>query len=198
MAHFDLCDEMVRSLGSDRQSVLVLRSARHVLGVIGSRSRKAKNNYPPNVHERIINFMMGLEEIYDIHENEYSKLIEVDGIDIGEATLAAAICSPQGSLIVSAERTFLEAIGKATGCESAIALIKGRWVCFEQVLLKLIDDFGFPLVRDRALPAIDADHRLRAFFGSGTLSTEQNVKEGLINYRDRWNLASGGILASLP
>jgi len=197
MAHFDLCDQMVSALGGERQSVSILRTARHVLGVTGRKSFKARNSYPPKVYDRLTNFMMGLQEVYETHENDYSRLIKIDDIDVGEATLAAAVCSPD-SLIVSAERKFLEAIGTATDCESAIERIRGRWVCFEQVLFKLIEVYGFPIVLDRVIPAIDVDHRLRAFFGSGMASTEQNVVEGLKSYISRWNNESGGILAPIP
>ena len=63
--------------------------------------------------------------------------------------------------------------------------VQGRVVCFEQMVRRLIERFGFAYVLAKVVPIMFGhDTAMRVAFGSGVHSTEANTVAALQSYID--------------
>ena len=67
-------------------------------------------------------------------------------------------------------------------------------ICFEQIVMRIINRFGFDHVRSRIVPASDCDTALRAAFGSGLEATEESVMHCLTAYVEYLRHETGPLL----
>ncbi|MBX5482958.1 MAG: hypothetical protein IRZ16_14125 [Myxococcaceae bacterium] len=75
--------------------------------------------------------------------------------------------------------------------------LKGRVICFEQIVLKLIRVEGFDAVRDRLASGATCDQVLRSAFGSGPLMAQATVIEALEAYSRDLREHPSGLLATI-
>ena len=79
-------------------------------------------------------------------------------------------------------------------CQSICRRLAGKVVCFEQVVLRIIDRMGFDAVRTKVIPARHCDTALRAVFGSGLEAKEGSVRDGLAAYIAHLRGETGSLL----
>ncbi len=103
-------------------------------------------------------------------------------IDTGEAILFSASAHYAGCLVSTGDKRSLRALATLPNAQPIIDRLAGRVICFEQIVLRIIDRFGFDLVRSKVVPASDCDTALRAAFGSGLEATEESVRHCLAAY----------------
>jgi hypothetical protein len=72
--------------------------------------------------------------------------------------------------------------------------LKGRVVCLEYLILKVLSIHGFAFVQEKVLPAIEYDTTLKSCFGSGIQATKENVVLSLEGYISDLKRNSGDLL----
>ena len=82
--------------------------------------------------------------------------------------------------------------------ERIIDRVAGSVICFEQIVMRIIQSSGFDLVRTRVVPACDCDTVLRAAFGSGLEATEETVMRCLTVYTTYLREETGPLLINDP
>jgi len=110
-------------------------------------------------------------------------LLEISGIDRGEAILfAAALNAPDHLMIATGDKRSLTALAAASGCLHIVEGIQGKVFCVEQLVKCVIALRGFDSVKERILPNRDCDTAMKAIFGSGMLTQESNAIRALDSY----------------
>ncbi|MGH7170866.1 MAG: hypothetical protein ACRELG_11355 [Gemmataceae bacterium] len=182
LAAFDLFEEALAALGLGRQDVYVLPTAKHKFGVTKDLA-KAEKKYGAEVFAKIRDFLASVREIQVPIPPEEQKLFDdVVEIDAGEAVLFSATIHFQDFLLATGDKRSLRALTASVACQPIARRLQGHVICFEQIILRLIDRFGFECIRNKVVPARACDTVMRAVFGSGLSATEANVREGLDSY----------------
>jgi hypothetical protein len=180
LAIYDLLENALASLGASPSDVYVLPTLKHRIG--GKVRTKATNRLGVEVVDRILEFLGGVNEIRDYSLSDQLLLDDVVNIDPGEAILLAATGVYPISLLLTGDKRCLRAIATCPDCKTIALRIRGKVICFEQILLRLIEDLGFEQVLAKVVAVPYCDTALRAAFGSGIHSTQPNTVECLQSY----------------
>lgn len=184
LACCDLLSEAIAALGVAWDDVLVLNSAVHKLL---SPNKPGKGRVKPGEpeYERLRAFFAAVR-VVDIAPpaDEQLAFNDVMGIDTGEAVLFSASGAYADCILATSDKRSLIALCGAGGevCGRVRDRLRGRVVCFEQTILRIIDRLGFAAVLAKVVPGRHCDMSLRAVFGSGLSATEAGVREGLSSY----------------
>lgn len=196
LAYCDLLVEAVEALGTSLSEVFVLNSAIHKLL---SPKRPGKGRVKPGEpeYERLQTFFAAVKVIDATPDPaEQQAFNDVIGIDPGEAILFSATGAYSDCLLATSDKRSLFALCGATSdvCKNVCGRLAGRVICFEQVILRIVDQRGFPAILVKVVPARQCDTALRAIFGSGLSATEVGVRSGLASYIDDLRRQTGTLL----
>lgn len=184
LACCDLLSEAIAAVGVTLADVFVLNSAVHKL-LSPKKPGKGKVKQSEPEYERLRAFFAAVQVI-DVAPppDEQLAFNDVIGIDPGEAVLFSAMGVYADCILATSDKRSLIALCGASGevCLSVRHRLKGRVICFEQTILRIIDRMGFAPVLEKVVPARHCDTGLRAVFGSGLSATESGVREGLSSY----------------
>ncbi len=196
LSSFDLCNQMIEAPGIQRTDIYITSSVRYSLGVIGRRVAKKEESFGKPTYDRMKSFLMGIQEICNLYDDQYRTLIENGGIgiDIGEATLMTAVCSDE-FLIATGDKRSLKALAACGECRNTFDRIRGKVICLEQIILKIVQIHGIEYVRPRIEAATRIDKSVRFCFGVVTPASEASVIECLLSNIDHVNRESNNILA---
>lgn len=197
LAVCDLLAEAVAALDSTYGEVYVLNSAKYKL-ISPNKPLRGKVKPDEPAYERLQEFFGAVREIDSVPApDEQLAFDDVPGIDAGEAVLFSATTHHPDARVATSDKRSLVALATAGGpvCDGVCVRLAGRVVCFEQIVLRLIDRRGFDWVRDRAVPARGCDTALRLVFGSGLTADETGVRSGLASYINDLRDSTGGLLA---
>jgi len=140
------------------------------------------------VAARLVEFLSSVGEISDYSAADHQLLEDLDDsieIDAGEIVLLSATGLVPEYLPLTGDKRCLRAVATCPKCADIAHRIRGRVVCFEQIICRIIDSVGFEHVRAKVVPALHTcDTALRAAFGSGTLATQENSVACLRGYID--------------
>lgn len=183
LAVCDLLDDTLAAFAVTRSDVSVIPTLRHRIG--GRARARAENRLGAEVVARLLDFLEGVQEIRDYSSEDQALLDDIVGIDPGEAVLLAATGVVTDYRLLTGDKRCLRTLATVPECQSIALRIQGRVLCFEQVIRRLIDHFGFDHVHSRIVPVLlSCDTALRTAFGSGVHATEPNVVECLQSYID--------------
>lgn len=173
LAHLDLLDVGVESLGSTMAEVRVLPTARYKLLV--HKPAKGIERHGPEVHARLTRFLGQVAACQDAPDPQDAVLGSV--LDAGEAILVSHASRVPDSLMATGDKRAIRSLAAAPQCAAITRRLRGRVLCLEQVLLRIVDGIGFETVRDRVVATgrIDFDTVVRSAFGSGARSEERNA-----------------------
>ncbi len=119
-------------------------------------------------------------------------------IDAGEAALFAVCPLIPGSFIMTGDKKCLTGLTEAAKvdatCQTLSTSLTRRIICFEQVLLSILDHVGFDAIRDRLIHGRECDKCLKLCIGSGLNATEEILREGLNSYLVDARRTSGSLL----
>lgn len=96
--------------------------------------------------------------------------------------------------IATGDKKCMRALIKCPELQATKYKFMGRFICLEQLIVKLIEAKGFDLVREKITPMKDCDKVLQVAFGSGLRSTESNSLLVLNNYIDEINQGCPNLL----
>ena len=181
LAACDLLDDSLTALGANRADVLVLPSLKFRFGY-GLKRPAMERKHGAVVVARVLEFLIGVGEVRDASTNALLGLEDIIGIDQGEAVLISAAISLSDSVLLTGDKRCLKTLVEDARCHGIATGLQGRVLCFEQVMLRLIDHLGFARVQVKVAPNLHCDAALRAAFGSGMESTEANAVASLKSY----------------
>jgi hypothetical protein len=180
LAVCDLLDETLESFGASPKDVYVLSTLKFRIG--GKLRTKSEQRLGVAAVDRVLRFLGRVQEIPQPLPTDLLKLDDIMGIDIGELILLSTTSLYSDYLFLTGDKRCLKALVSQPECNEIALRIKGKVVCFEQVLLRLIEQFGFTPVLAKVVDVRYCDTALRAAFGSGLQSTESNSVACLQSY----------------
>lgn len=197
---FDLVDEALAGFGIERASVQVLPTARFKLLCKGNRE-KGVRKYGEGTYDRMSTFINSVAAMdHQPTEDDLDTLNAVLGIDQGEAILISAAAAKPASSLVTGDKKSIRALASAAGCGRFVSALRGRVVCFEQLVCAAIEHGSFEAVRQRVVAAfateVATDQALRVVFGSGPQTLPADADRALRGYIDELRALPGGLLVA--
>lgn len=171
-------------------------SARFVLG-IAKQPEKTRARLGAAVFDRLAGFLGKVQVVQQAPDPEEQRLFDdVVGIDAGEAILFSATAAFGNFILATGDKRSLKALAEVEGAESVTARLSGRVICLEQIMVRIMNRYGFDLLRERVVPVVDCDTALSAVFGSGLSAVETNVRHSLNSYIEHLRGECGGLLVA--
>lgn len=117
----------------------------------------------------------------------------VEGIDPGDAVWLGVGASTPGSMIFTGDKRALRAVSRETVCRPIAERLAGRVVCFEQIVLALFDEAGYPVLRSRIRAAPEVDISVCSAFPAATV-TRADATAKLGQFIERLRSEVGALL----
>jgi hypothetical protein len=188
--------DAIDALQVDRSNMQVLPTARYWFQ---GQKRKARQ-YSDVIWDVAIAVVAGCKPIRV--EKDADCLVEIEylsqfqnEIHVGEQQLILATRSAPDFLLLTGDKVCMRALPQLKA--EIYGRLMGRVICFEQVVLLLIRRLGFECVKAQVVPMRECDTALRACFGSGERSTEENVVMALEGYIEGLRREAPGLLADM-
>lgn len=181
LAICDLLDDALTAFDAERSDVYVIPTLKYRFGVAKNRE-KVEQKLGAEVLTRILDFLASVQEIREYSKADHELLDDVVAIDAGEAILLSATAIFPEYRLFTGDKRCLKMVATCPECVPIAHRIKGNVVCFEQVLCRLIASHGFSHVLTKVVPRLHCDTALRAAFGSGVNTTEENALDCLHRY----------------
>jgi hypothetical protein len=194
LAEMDLLPNAMSVVGASSKDVYVLGTARFKFNI--KNPRKGRERYGAEVYQRIHDFIAASQTTPVFAGQDYDTLSAIAGIDAGEAILYAAAANTAASILITGDKTSIRALTTSSGCASITARLKGKIVCFEQIVERVINTSGFDYVLRRiSASATISDSALKLCFSRGEDSTESEARAGLSSFIDNLRHGANGVLA---
>lgn len=181
LAYCDLLNESLTTLNLATTDVYVLPTAKYKFGVV--KKQPQKRNQPTVVFDRLRNFLGSVHEIaVSPVPQEFQLLSGIDSIDAGEAVLFSVTGHFDDYLLATGDKTSLRTLSMTAVCRPIATKLQGHVIIFEQIIQRIIANFGFRYTKQKVIPALNCDSALRAAFGSGQSALEATVLTALDAY----------------
>jgi hypothetical protein len=180
LAVCDLLDDAISAFDATRADVRVIPTLKfRIWTQTGVLRPKLVRRLGDSVVNRLAEFVGSVGVIDDFSRDDHQLLEDLDEsveIDPGEIVLLAATAVVSDFRLLTGDKRCLRAVATHPACESIANRIRGKVVCFEQIICQIIDRSGFEHVRSKVVPVLhNCDTALRAAFGSGDLATKDNA-----------------------
>ncbi|BAZ71304.1 hypothetical protein NIES4106_61010 (plasmid) [Fischerella sp. NIES-4106] len=216
LATCNLFDNVLKIFELDTNQVKILDSFKYKFRnqIQRKRGNKEVRNFQHNIEkvlEMIENYSTISEHNLDtIVIDTYTKLLNYsktkdkntkNTIDQGEAILIAYLYylnqQNDTNYLLTSDKSCLRALTNS-GFNDVIEYINGKVWCFEQLILKNIEEFGFDLIQDKIYPVRDCDTNIKTIFGYTIKVPEDRVKEDLKKEIIRLKQETGNLLYPYP
>jgi len=213
LATCDLFKTTVESLNLQSKQVKILDSFQYKFGKQIKRKRGNKPDNQTNQYnlEKALEITKNLKTLAQKNFNDeilniYTKLIndsnklndETQKIDEGEAVLISYVSyyNQQGDnhYLLTGDKRCLRALNNLV-FPDLIQALKGKIWCFEQLILKNIESYGFDYVKNKVVPFNSCDTVLKVAFSSDKVTQENSIL-ALRNYLKSWRVETGDVLNS--
>jgi hypothetical protein len=185
--------EAISSLGITQADLRVLPTAKFYF----RKSRRLRQVYPESILERTLEVVNACYALTPTVDEELQRLQVVEGIDPGEAVLIVATKTEPSFYLVTGDKRCLIALATAGELKDIRHRLKGRVICVEQLILRVIETQGFERGLTKVLPARDYDTAIKSIFGSGERATRENVLSALDAYIQDLRQVTEGLLADI-
>ncbi|HET6251630.1 MAG TPA: hypothetical protein VFE47_28350 [Tepidisphaeraceae bacterium] len=159
------------------------------------------------VVERVRQFIKGIKVINNADPDEQVILQNaeatyqnrVERIDGGEQTLFIATKVLTVSIIVTHDKKALRTLANDSSCTGIYERVKGRVLCFEQLVIMMIDQIGYKKIQSKIGPRCEYDDAMRVCFANGKPDfAESDCKTWLNDYINKLVSAAPGLVRSDP
>lgn len=191
LACCNLYDEFLQAFNVSLKDVFILNTAKPVL------LKRKRKQIDEESLQRLTTFLDAVQVIATVPDpDEQAALTEQQNIDAGEAVLFSVTHQTEGSLLATGDKRSLESLAKANDevCRRLCEKLAGKVVCFEQIVLRIIDSQTFEAVRDKLISGRECDKALAIVLGSGLDATELVVRDGLVSYINHLRTNSATLL----
>jgi hypothetical protein len=196
LARCDLFDEFMTAFAVAAADLRILKTAR-----FSATSNKHRKRIGDASFARLTAFLAAVADIdADPDPAAVAALTEQTdkNIDAGEAVLFAVCPLVPDSVIVTGDKKSLAGLVAAAAeeptCAALCRSLAGRVFCFEQVLARVLDRFGFDAVRQKLIDGRECDRGLALWLGSGLDATEEAFRDALTSYLNEVRRTAGPLL----
>lgn len=184
--------EGIEGLGLTQENIRVLGTARFYF----QKHQKVRKVYSSSICDKAVELISQCQVIQgdNIDGEEINKLQAIEGIDPGEQVLIAGTKNETDFYLGTGDKRCLMALGSRKNLDEIRERLRGKVVCLEQVIWRLIEVKGFEEVKNKVLPARESDLALKTAFGSGERATLENVRMTLEGYIEDLQEKSQGLL----
>jgi hypothetical protein len=184
LAQCDLFGEFLDAFAISASDVRILKSARY-----SSTSSRHRKRIGEASFGRLTTFLATIADIPIEPDPDFLAALteQTDkNIDAGEAALFGVCPLIADSVIVTGDKKSLIGLiaagAEETVCGKLCECLDGRIICFEMVLLRILDVAGFDPIRDRLIRGRECDGGLKLWIGSGLDISESVIREGISSY----------------
>ena len=187
----DLFDEAIAAFDIDLSNIYVLETARFSM-----RSNKTKKNYSETVIEKAI---ATIKDFHTVEAQADNPLFDLKIPDMDdELKLIVAASAETSFYFATGDKRCLRALTGITELATMREKLSGRVICLEQIIMKIIQVYGFEVVKQKIIPARSCDKVLQSAFGSGEKTEERNTLEALNAYISEIEQKCPFLLAANP
>lgn len=187
----DLFDEAIAAFDIDLSNIHVLETARFSM-----RSNKTKKNYSETVIEKAI---ATIKDFHTVEAQADNPLFDLKIPDMDdELKLIVAASAETSFYFATGDKRCLRALTGITELATMREKLSGRVICLEQIIMKIIQVYGFEVVKQKIIPARSCDKVLQSAFGSGEKTEERNTLEALNAYISEIEQKCPFLLAANP
>lgn len=166
LAHLDMLDEGLASIGTPPHTFRCLSTAPYSLGIRGKGLERARKKFGAQVVDRLATFWPKVIEISVVtSQDEVQRLSEVPSLDPGESILLSECGQIDTGLLISGDKRAITAFHEATGFDDLRIRLAGKVWCFEAVLNSVLMKYDFDHVAQRIFDGRDCDGSLRLVVG---------------------------------
>jgi hypothetical protein len=146
------------------------------------RGRLARK-YPPGIREKVRSWCAVIEPLTHAPSPETrQRLLEVEGVHDGEATLFGLLFENPQYLLLSGDKVAMRALREDPGLTDVYESLCGRVACSEWVLLALLEKLGVRRLAEAVAPMREHSGMLNQIFSMGVDTPETHCREGLASY----------------
>jgi hypothetical protein len=186
LAYCDLLDEFLAYLNSPVESVTILSTC--IYKMRGSLKTE------PIVLERLEKFCDQVSVIADDQiDSTILDEITMTGADAGEAILAAKVVTTPDAILVTGDKRAIKAFSQLSDGTVKNSL-SGRILCFEDLILGMIETYGFSVLSSKLMAGCTCDGVLRNAFGPGR--SEEHALDCLRSYADELRTTCPALLTT--
>ena len=159
LAHCDLFSEFVTYLKVPAKSIFILSTCMFKLRRLLKNDQKTLG--------RLEKFCLTISILED--DNVDMALLEAlseTGADAGEALLAAKVAATPGAFLITGDKRAIIAFSKLPAGHAKASLY-GRILCFEELLIGILQAYGFLNLQAKIIAGSPCDGVLRNAFGVG-------------------------------
>ncbi|MGL6074598.1 MAG: hypothetical protein ACRC8S_10600 [Fimbriiglobus sp.] len=196
LARCDLFDEFLTAFDVNITEIRILKAAR--FSVLNKKQRKKLSEAS---FTRLTKFLALLSDIDTAPDPNFITALteQTDkNIDAGEADLFAICPLVPHSVIVTGDKKCLAGLVAAAMedmvCHEIYRSLAGKIVCFELVLSRILEHFGFEAIRQKLIDGRECDGGLKLWLGSGLDATEATFRDGLTSYLNQIRQTAGPLL----
>jgi hypothetical protein len=196
LAACDMLQALPTLLECDEADLRILDTAKFKIRQLGRQKR-----YRKEVVQSALAFCEAREVVPQVENVELlTALVDLGpGIDAGEAVLFAIASEKTDACVLTGDKRSIQLLGSHPSEPAQSAGLKGRILCFEQILLRYEACFGYEKLRLACCAATDADGVLRLAFSNGLATIHEHAIECLESQiRDLSEKSRGLILPPPP
>jgi hypothetical protein len=182
LAALNLLDKLPEITEVDLASIYVLDS----VGICARKNPRIEQNFGTDAVERTLDLVEDLPKLReeDVPDATFDRLIDQEGIDVGEAILFAAATQFNPVRVVTGDKNSLCAL-HSSDCGEVIGEMSRCVICFEQLILRSIVVFDYTVVCERVASAPSIDRVLNDIaFTDGVDTPQERVQAALQSKRD--------------
>lgn len=192
LARYDLLDQALLTMGCTPGEVRVLHTASYALLPAKAPLRHCKDEASA---DRLRAFLrqVGAVDQAAVNTEWLDALVEIPGIDPGEALLFALAATQPDAIIVTGDKRAMRALCAAPEASGIVAALAGRVLCMETLFRGLVEQ-EFALTQQRVRANGEIDKALAAIFGVTNPAPLDSVQQGLDSYEGALRAETGTLL----
>lgn len=193
LAACNLLDDLHALLDVKASEAQVLETAVYKIMGLGKKGR-----YPEQIVARAIAFCEAHSPIPQLAQTEVVKeLVSIGrGMDAGEVILFASAMNTPESRVVTGDKRAMRSLGRLGKRNIFVSGLKGRVICFEELLLRFHEYRGYESLRAHCHEGAEYEGVLRLAFRAGLATERSEALEGIYSAWRSLNMETSEILVS--
>jgi len=198
LATFDLLNELLGVLVAKKTDLFYLPELHYQL-----KSRRIWEKHDHDAIRRVLEFVKGIKRItmsdpveqIILHAAKATYQNRPERIDGGEQLLFMATKTLQLSIISTHDKKSLRTLANDSTCKAIHQRVKGRVMCLEQIVVRMIDKYGYKHIQEKIGPLCAIDEVMLHSFANGkTDHSEAECLKWLRDYIQRLNAETSNVL----
>lgn len=190
-----LLKELEKLFNTEASSIYILPSAKYFI----SNNKKLRIKYSEELLQNTLKAIRNYQVIPDdfVNDQKYLSLADIDKIDSGERLLFSLNPANKDYLILTGDKNSIFQLSQQQNVDNIKSALKGKIVCLEYIVLKLIEINSFDFIETRMNEKdFGGDKTLKLVFNQSNLTLEK-AREGLLSYFNELKEKAKDILTAL-